>query len=206
MPKLTIVNTQGHNVGEIDLADAVFGAESKPYLHWEMVRNQLANRRAGTHATKTRTTVSGTTKKYLRQKGSGGARHGSRKAHIFVGGGVAHGPQPRDYSYQVPKKVARAALCSALSTRVAAGHCVVVDKFAFAQPKTKEALAIFGRLKAQKPLVVSATEDAGLHLSVRNLKDAKYIRAEGVNVFDVLKYDTLVLTVEAARALETRLG
>ena len=116
------------------------------------------------------------------------------------------GPQPRDYSYQVPKKVARAALCSALSTRVAAGHCVVVDKFAFAQPKTKEALAIFGRLKAQKPLVVSATEDAGLHLSVRNLKDAKYIRAEGVNVFDVLKYDTLVLTVEAARALENRLG
>lgn len=206
MPKVNIVNVQAQPVGEIELSDVVFGAEIKPYLHWEIVRNQLANRRAGTHSTKTRAIVHGTTKKALRQKGSGGARHGSKKAPIFRGGGVAHGPHPRDYSYKVPKQVRRAALCSALSTRVAAGHIVIVDNFGLATPKTKEAAAILARLNANKSLIVSATEDSGLHLSVRNLKSAKYIRAEGVNVYDVLKYDTLVLTVDAVKALEERLG
>lgn len=206
MAKVNIVNTQAQTVGEIELPDHVFGVEIKPYLHWEIVRNQLANRRAGTHSVKTRATVSGTTKKALRQKGSGGARHGSKKAPIYVGGGVAHGPHPRDYSYVVPKQVRRAALCSALSTRVAGGDIVVVDQFAFATPKTKEAAAILALLNASKALVVTDREEEGLHKSVRNLKGAKYIRAEGVNVYDVLKYKTLVLTVEAVKALEARLG
>ena len=206
MPKFSILNTQANAVGEIELSDAVFAAEIKPYLHWEIVRNQLSGRRAGTHSVKTRTTVSGTTKKALKQKGSGGARHGSKKAPIYVGGGVAHGPHPRNYSYTVPKKVRAAALRSALTTRASTGDLVVIDQFAFTAPKTKEALAILSRLGANKALVVTADEHANLHLSIRNMKTSKYIRAEGVNVFDVLKYDKLILTVDAAKALETRLA
>lgn len=206
MPKFSILNTQAQPVGEIELADAVFAAEVKPYLHWEIVRNQLASRRAGTHSVKTRATVSGTSKKALKQKGSGGARHGSTKAPIYVGGGVAHGPHPRNYAYTVPKKVRQAALRSALSTRAASGDLLVIDQFNFAQPKTKEAFAILGRLGAGKALIVTADEQKNLHLSVQNLQYAKYIRAEGVNVYDVLKYDKLVLTVDAAKALETRLA
>ncbi len=206
MPKISILNAQAQAVGEIELSDDVFAAEIKPHLHWEIVRNQLANRRAGTHSTKTRTTVHGTTKKALRQKGSGGARHGSRKAPIYVGGGVAHGPHPRDYSYTVPKQVRRAALCSALSTRLQGGALLVVDSFGLSAPKTKTAALVLGRLGANKALVVTGGEDANLHRSIRNLPSAKYIRAEGVNVYDVLKYDTLVLTVDAVQALHARLG
>lgn len=206
MPKFSILNTQAQPVGEIDLADAVFAAEMKPYLHWEIVRNQLAGRRAGTHSVKTRANVSGTTKKALKQKGSGGARHGSTKAPIYVGGGVAHGPHPRNYSYTVPKKVRAAALRSALTTRASAGDLLVIDAFGFQKPQTKEASLMLNRLGANKALIVTADEHANLHLSVRNLKTSKYIRAEGVNVFDVLKYDKLILTVDAAKALETRLA
>lgn len=206
MAKVNVLNADAQTVGEIDLNDDVFAVEVKPHLHWEVVRNQLANRRAGTHATKTRTTVSGTTKKALRQKGSGGARHGSKKAPIFVGGGIAHGPQPRDYSYTVPKQVRRAALCSALSTRAQSGDLLIVDKLPFDAPKTKRAAGILSKLGANKALVVTDVEEQNLHLSVRNLPKAKYIRAEGVNVFDVLKYDKLILTLDAVRALEARLG
>lgn len=204
--KVSIVNAQAQSVGEIELSDTVFAAEVKPHLHWEVVRNQLANRRAGTHSTKTRTTVSGTTKKALRQKGTGGSRHGSKKAPIYVGGGIAHGPHPRDYSYVMPKQVRRAALCSALSHRAQAGDLVVIDDFGLKTPRTQEAAATLVRLGTPKALVVTGVEHETLHKSVRNLKFAKYIRAEGVNVFDVLKYDKLVLTVEGARALEERLG
>lgn len=206
MPTVKIHNTNGEVVGELELSDAVFGAEVKPHLHWEIVKAQLAARRQGTHATKTRSHVSGTTKKVYRQKGTGNARHGSRKAPTFVGGGVSHGPQPRSYAYKVPKKVRRAALCSALSTRFANGELMVVDGFSFEAPKTRVAARTLAKLGASNSLVVSATEDAALHLSVRNLPTVKYIRAEGVNVYDVLKYDRLVLTVDSARALEARLG
>lgn len=206
MPTMTVVNTQAQPVGEIELSDEIFAAEVKPHLHWEVVKNQLANRRAGTHSTKTRTTVHGTSKKTYRQKGTGNARHGSRKSPIFVHGGIAHGPHPRDYSYKTPKKVRRAALCSALSLRLAQGELVVVDAFNMSSPKTKEAAATLSRLGASNALVVTRNEEGTLHLSLRNLQTAKYIRAEGVNVYDVLKYDRLVLTVDAAKALEERLG
>lgn len=206
MPKVNVLNTQAQTVGEIELADDVFAAEVKPHLHWEVVKNQLANRRAGTHSTKTRTTVHGSTKKTYRQKGTGNARHGSRKSPVFVHGGIAHGPHPRDYSYNVPKKVRRAALRSAISLRLAQGELVVVDQFALTTPKTKDVVGALARLNANKALVVTATEHGALHLSIRNVQTAKYIRAEGVNVYDVLKYDKLVLTVDAAKALEQRLG
>jgi large subunit ribosomal protein L4 len=205
MPKVNVLNEQAQSVGEIELADDVFAATIKPHLHWEVVRNQLANRRAGTHSTKTRTTVSGTTKKAVRQKGTGGARHGSRKSPVYVGGGVAHGPHPRDYSYVVPKQVRRAALCSAISTRFSGGDMLVIEDPSFEKARTSRAAKALNALGAHKALVVTGVENENLHLSVRNLRSAKYIRAEGLNVFDVLKYDKLVLTVEGARALEVRL-
>jgi large subunit ribosomal protein L4 len=206
MPKVNIVNTQAQTVGEIELADEIFAAEIKPHLHWEVVRNQLANRRAGTHSVKTRATVNGSTRKAYKQKGTGNARHGSSKSPIYVGGGIAHGPHPRDYSYVVPKKVRRSALRSVLSLRLSTGDLIVVDSWAPAGPKTKEAAATLTRFGSQKALVVTAAEVESLHKSIRNLQQAKYIRAEGVNVYDVLKYDKLVLTVDAAKALEERLS
>ena len=205
MPTVPILNTNAQSVGELELDEAVFGAEIKPHLHWEVVKYQLAKRRQGTHATKTRSHVRGSTKKIYRQKGTGNARHGARKAPIFRGGGVAHGPHPRDYSYTVPKKVRRAALCSALSTRAKGGDVIVLDTWSPAAPKTREAAATLRRLGADKALFVDATENKNLHLSIRNLPSAKYIRVEGVNVYDVLKYDKLVLTVDAAQALSERL-
>jgi large subunit ribosomal protein L4 len=205
MPKITVLNMRAEAVGEIDLADEVFAAEIKPHLHWEVVRNQLANRRAGTHDTKTRGEVCFSTRKIYRQKGTGRARHGSRKSTIFVGGGKSHTPHPRDYSYVLPKKVRRAALRSAISTRCQGGDLLLLDELRFEQPRTREAAALLGRLGLGKVLVVTREENGPAHLSLRNLPKAKYIRAEGVNVFDVLKYDKLLLTVDAARALEERL-
>ncbi|MCO4760740.1 MAG: 50S ribosomal protein L4 [Myxococcales bacterium] len=206
MASFKLYNQSAQEVGDIELTDAVFGAEVKPHLHWELVKMQRANRRAGTHSTKTRSEVKGSTKKIYRQKGTGNARHGARTAHIFVGGGVAHGPKPRDYSYTVPKKVRAAALRSALSTRAGSGDLIVVDGLSFDSPKTKEAASVLEKLGASNALVVVPTDDNNVHMSMRNLRSAKYIRAEGVNVYDILKYEKLVLTADAARALEARLG
>ncbi len=206
MATFKMYNQSAQEVGEIELTDEVFGAEIKPHLHWEVVKMQRANRRAGTHSTKTRAEVKGSTKKIYRQKGTGNARHGAKKAPIFVGGGVAHGPKPRDYSYTVPKKVRAAALRSAISTRAAGGDVIVLDGLNYDTPKTKAAAKLLSSLNASNALVVLPAEDGGVHKSFRNLPAAKYIRAEGVNVYDVLKYEKLVLTADAARALEQRLG
>ncbi len=206
MANVKVRNTSGEEVGELELGEEVFFAEIRPHLHWEVVRNQLANRRQGTHATKTRGQVIGTGAKAYRQKGTGRARHGNRKSNLFRGGGTAHGPHPRDYSYKVPKKVSRAALCSALSARATAGDLVVLDQWSPERPKTRDAAAVLNKLGLKNALIVAATQDDNLDLSLRNVRDVKYIRVEGVNVFDVLKHDKLVLTVDAARALEQRLG
>ena len=206
MANIKIRNIKGEEVGEIELGDDIFFAEVRPHLHWEVVRNQLANRRQGTHATKSRGMVKGTGAKAYRQKGTGNARHGNRKSNIFRGGGTAHGPHPRDYSYKVPKKVRRAALCSALSTRAGLGDLIILDQWSPDLAKTRDAAAVLNTLGLTNALVVAAGQDNNLDLSLRNIKNIKYIRAEGVNVFDVLKHEKLVLTVDAARALEQRLG
>jgi large subunit ribosomal protein L4 len=206
MPTVDIINMQGTKVGTLDLADTVFGVEVHEHLYWEVVKSQLACRRAGTHQTLTRTTVSGTTKKVYRQKGTGNARHGSQKGPTIRGGGVAHGPHPRSYFTEPPKKVRRAALRSALSGRLAEGALVVVDTFSMDEIKTSRANKVLDTLQLRNSLLVEATENRNLHLSVRNIPDVKYIRAEGVNVYDVLKYKNLVLTVDSARALEQRLA
>ena len=206
MPTLKIVNINGQEQGELELSDAVFAADIKPHLHWEVVKAQLANRRQGTHATKTRSMVRGSGMKIYRQKGTGRARHGDKKAPQFKGGGVAHGPQPRKYTHRVPSKVRAAALRSAISSRAKDQAIIVLDKWEMAAPKTRAAVGVLKKLGANKPLIVTDGENANVHLSLRNLPEAKYIRAEGVNVFDVLKHDQLILTVDGAKALEKRLS
>ncbi|TVR01180.1 MAG: 50S ribosomal protein L4 [Deltaproteobacteria bacterium] len=199
--KLDVYNIKREKVGDVDVSDEVFGTEVKPHLHHLIVRWQQAKKRAGTHAVLNRHVVNGTTKKQGRQKGSGRARHGSRKAPIFVGGGIAHGPQPRDYTFSVPKKVRRGALRSALSEKVAAGRLLVVNEMAFPAPRTRDAVTAFRELQVDRVLVVD-TENETLRLSVRNLPGSKYLRAEGVNVYDVLKHEFVLMTESALKALD----
>lgn len=197
---LDVVNLQNSKVGQVEVSDAVFGAEVKPHLHWEMVRYQMAKRRAGTHSTKTRSQVTGSTRKLYKQKGTGRARHGAVKAPIFVGGGVAHGPTPRDYTMRTPRKVRRGALVSLLSQLVRDGRLTVVDGWALETPRTKDALQVLAALGAPKTVVVDA-DNPSLQKSVRNLSTAKYLQIEGVNVYDLLKYEHLVITRDAIAQL-----
>lgn len=203
--KLDVYSTSGQVTGEIEVSDRIFAAEVKPHLFWEVVRWQEAKRHAGTHATKTRHTVSGTTQKAYRQKGTGRARHGSYKAPTFVGGGVAHGPQPRSYEFNVNKKARAAALRSALSMKVQEGKLRVLENFELSQIKTKEALKVLGALGAAKSLVIDDANER-LGLSVRNLQEHKYLDAAGLNVRDMLRYDMLILTKGALEKVHGRLG
>lgn len=193
---LDVVNIKNEKVGEIEVSDTVFGAEVKPHLHWEIVRYQQAKKRRGTHNTRTRGKVRGSTRKLYRQKGTGRARHGDIKAPIFVGGGVIFGPQPRDHSFNPPKKVRRGALISALSEKASNGRVIVVDSLDFDQPKTREAVDTLKTLGVESALVVDL-ENENLKLSVRNLPKSKFLRREGVNVYDLLRHDHVVITQDA---------
>lgn len=197
---LDVVNLQNSKVGQVEVSEAVFGAVIKPHLHWEMVRYQTAKRRAGTHATKTRSQVIGSTRKLHKQKGTGRARHGAVSAPIFVGGGVAHGPSPRDYTMRTPRKVRRGALVSLLSQFVRDGRVTVVDGWALDAPRTKEASLALAALGASRTVIVDA-DNSNLHKSVRNLSTAKYLQVAGVNVYDLLKYRHLVITRDAIAQL-----
>src|SRR5882757_7591062 len=202
--QIDIVNVQGKKVGSADLADAVFGAEVKEYLLWELVKAQQAAKRAGTHSTKTRANVRGGGKKPYKQKGTGNARQGSTRAPNHVGGGKVFGPHPRDYSYTVPKKVKRAALASALSLRAKEKKIIIVDKFSFDAPKTKQMAGIFKALGLAKALVVDEKGNANLFKSVRNLAKAKVLAPEGLNVFDILNHSDLVIAAGALKNVEKR--
>ena len=202
---LDVVNLKNEKVGQVEVSDAIFGADIKPHLHWEMVRYQMARRRAGTHSTKTRGEIAGSTRKLYKQKGTGRARHGGIKAPVFVGGGTVFGPKPRDYSIKLPKKVRRGALVSALSQKIADGRVVVVDGFAMDAPRTKAASGALATIASNRSLVVDV-DNLNLNLSVRNLPRSKYVRAEGVNVYDLLKHDHLVITRDAITALNGALS
>lgn len=195
-------------VGTVDLPDAIFGVEVKTALLWEQVRAQRASRRRGTHATKDRAQVSGTGAKPFRQKGTGNARQGSRRAPQFVGGGVAMGPRPRLYKYRLPRSARRAALKSALSARAKEKNVFVIDKFDCFHdaPRTKEIAAFLGRLGSKSALIVDVAGNGNdnLRLSVRNLPKAKYIAADGLNVYDILDYEKLVLTRAALEPIIER--
>jgi len=206
MATVDVYNMKREKVGSLDLADEVFGAEIKEHLFWEVVKAQLASRRQGTASAKERSAVSGSSKKLYKQKGTGRARHGSIRAPIYVGGGQAHPPRPRDWGYRPPLKVRVGALRSALSKFVKEGRLVVVDRFDLPEIKTKGLLSALDALKAEKKtLVVDHRANENLVLSIRNCKEHQYLPPEGVNVYDLLRHDTLVLSKEAVKALEQRL-
>jgi large subunit ribosomal protein L4 len=215
MATIDVFNMKHEKVGSIELSDEVFATEVKEHLFYEVVKAQLASRRQGTAAAKNRSAVSGSTKKLYKQKGTGRARHGSIRAPIYVGGGRAHPPQPRDWSYRPPKQVRAGALRSALSKFAKEGRLVVVDRFELPEVKTKGLLAALGTLgvsaasaaganKAKKALVVDNVDNENLRLSIRNCKEHQFLPPEGVNVYDLLRHDTLVLSKDAAKALEQR--
>lgn len=203
MPKVALYNVSGAQVGEIELADTVFGIEPNKHVLNEAVLMQRASLRAGTHKTKGRSEVRGGGRKPWRQKGTGRARHGSIRAPQWKGGGVVFGPTPRSYAYKLPKKVRRLAIKSALSSKVIDNEIIVLDALNVAAPKTKEMKAILDNLKVdRKALVVTAEFDDNVALSVRNLPNAKFVPAEGINVLDVLGYDKLIITKDAAKKVE----
>ena len=200
-----IVNHANEEVGKVSLDEGIFATEVNDALLWETVRMQLANRRQGTHAVKNRSLVRGGGRKMWRQKGTGRARVGTRNSPLWRGGGVAFGPSPRDYSYSMPKKKKRAALRSALAAKARDGELVVVRDLGLEEIKTK---ALAERLKAlgvENGLVVIPAKDEVIEKSARNLPKVKVLRVEGLNVYDVLKYDKLVLLESVVEKLEERL-
>jgi large subunit ribosomal protein L4 len=205
MPTLDVLNQSGEKVGQIELADAVFAAPVKEHLLWEVVKAQLATRRKGSASTKPRWAVKGSTRKLYRQKGTGRARHGAVRASTFVGGGAAHGPRPRSYAYRPPKKVRRSALCSAISLRVGEKKLLVLQDLNLAEIKTKKMAQLLEQLGVVRGLIVDDKGNLTLIKSVRNLPSSKYLAPEGLNVYDVLRYETLVMTAPAAKQIEGRL-
>lgn len=203
--KTDVRNLDGQKVGEIDLAEAVFGVEVKEGLLWEVVKAQRAKQRAGTHSTLRRDEVRGGGRKPFKQKGTGNARQGSTRAPQFVGGGSVFGPKPRDYEYPVPKKVRAGALRIALSLKAKEAKLVVIDDMALPAAKTKRMVAALQALGIRSALLVDDKGNTNLALSVRNIPKAKFIATEGVNVYDVLNHDSLVVTLATLKALETRL-
>jgi large subunit ribosomal protein L4 len=205
MATFDVFNMKREKVGSIDLADEVFGVEVKEHLFYEVVKAQLASKRQGSRAAKNRAAVSGSTKKLYKQKGTGRARHGSIRAPVYVGGGQAHPPRPQDWSYEPPRRVRAQALSSALTKFGKEGRLLVVDRFDLAEIKTKRVLEALGALKAQeRTLVVDSGENQKLKLSIRNCKSHQFLPPEGLNVYDLLRHDTLILSREAAKKLEER--
>jgi large subunit ribosomal protein L4 len=206
MAKVSVYNLEKKPVGELELSDAVFGAEVNEALIYDVLKAQLASRRAGTAKVKVRPEVSGSTRKLYRQKGTGAARHGGIRASHYVGGGKAHGPQPRDYGYRPPRKMRAGALASALSLKLKQGQLIVVDAFELADIKTKKLADILKVLQVSNSLIVDGGANENLKLSVRNMTRSQFLPPEGVNLYDVLRHENLILTKEAANQLQNRLA
>jgi large subunit ribosomal protein L4 len=205
MATFDVFNMKREKVGSIDLSDEVFATEVREHLFYEVVKAQLASKRQGTQCAKNRSAVSGSSKKLFKQKGTGRARHGSIRAPLFVGGGRAHPPRPRDWSYEPPRRVRALALTAALSKFGKEGRLLVVDRFELAEIKTKKLVEALDTLKAaHKTLVVDSSENEKLRRSIHNCKDHQFLPPEGVNVYDLLRHDTLILSKDAAKALESR--
>ena len=202
MAKIAVFDMNREQVSERELADEVFNADVKGYLLHDMVRYQLAARRQGNAKTKSRGEVRGGGKKPFRQKGTGNARQGTPTSPIQVGGGVAFGPSPRDYTFKLNRKVKQSALRSALSVRYKDECMTVVNAFDLEQISTKAFAAVLDRFELKKALIVVDGENHKLELSARNLPFVKVLRAEGVNVYDILKYPNLVMTEAAIDQIE----
>lgn len=203
MPKVNVYNILGEQVEEIDLKDDVFGVEVNEHILYEVVKNQLANKRQGTQSVKTRAEVRGGGKKPWRQKGTGRARQGSIRAPHWVGGGVSFAPKPRDYSYKVPKKVKRLAIKSALSSKVLNDEIIVLDELSLDEPKTKEMSKILSNIKAgKKALIVMDKKDMNVIKSARNIPNVQVAFVNTLNVYDILNFDSFIITKDAVRKVE----
>jgi large subunit ribosomal protein L4 len=206
MAKADVFNIQGQKVGEVELSDSVWTADIKPYLMHDVVVMQLANRRRGTASTKTRGQVRGGGKKPWRQKGTGRARAGSSTSPVWVGGGTVFGPKPKEYHVSVPKKARKAALRSALSSRYADAAVKVIDKLDLGTISTKNFAGVMKTLSLSKPLVVVHGKDEVLEKSARNIPYTKVLRVEGLNVYDVIRHEQFVVTVDALARIEEALS
>ena len=207
MPTVKVRNIKNEEVGEVELSDVVFGAPlNEPLIH-AAVRNFMANARQGTSATKTRGDVSGAGRKLWKQKGTGRARIASLRSPLWKGGGNVHGPQPRDWSYNMPKKMRQGALRSALSERVREGKVVLIDGWALDKPKTKDFIASLAKLGLEgKTLIVDSLDNDNLMLSTRNVRSAKVVNSFGLNIYDLLYHERLVISEAAVKELEQLLG
>ncbi len=205
--KVDVLNTKGEKVRTVDLPPEIFEAPIRTELMHQALMRQLANARLGTHNTKGRGEVAGGGRKPWRQKGTGRARQGSTRAPQWRGGGKVHTPKPRDYTLSMPRKMRRAALCSALSAKAAQSAIVVLDELKMEQPKTKEMAGILrGLVGDESALIILAERDEAVEKSVRNLPEAKALRAGYLNIRDLLGFDRLVMPLGALDALRTHLG
>ena len=205
MPKLKIKNLENKEVGELDLSDRIFGAEIKEHLFHEVVRMQLNRKRSGTACTKERNAVAGGGAKPYRQKGTGRARQGSLTAPNHVGGGIVFGPRPRSYDFSPPKKVRRGAMMSALSLFVKEERLTVVEDFELSEIKSKGLSDVLGKLGVTSGLLIDFKDNEKLKLSARNLERHQFLPPEGLNVYDILKHDQLVMSKRAILEVEKRL-
>ncbi|MEK6304351.1 MAG: 50S ribosomal protein L4 [Acidobacteriota bacterium] len=206
MPVVKVKNLKNEEVGELELSDEVFGAPLNKPLIYEAVKNYLANQRAGTSATKTRGDVSGSGKKLWKQKGTGRARIASIRSPLWKGGGNVHGPQPRDWSYRVPKKMRRGAIKSVLSERLREGGLVIVENFELQTHKTRDFAATLASLGLDKHTLIIDSVNANLALSSRNLREVTCVSPSSVNVYDLLTHEHLAVSREAAAQLDKQLS
>ncbi len=206
MAAVDVLNSAGNKVSEAELIDEIFNIPVKTSVLHEVVRSQLAAKREGTAASKTRAMVKGSTKKLFRQKGTGNARAGSVKSPLRKGGGVIFGPSPRSYAYKVPKKVRRLALKMALSCKLSDNTLYVIDDIKLEEVKTKVLSEVLATLNLQDLLIVSDSEDMNLALSSRNIPDIKVIKTAGLNVYDILKFKNLLLVESTIKNIEGRLS
>jgi large subunit ribosomal protein L4 len=204
MTVLDVYNINKEKVSQVEVDERIFDAELKEHLFYEIVRAQLASRRSGTASTKTRGEVSGGGRKPWKQKGTGRARSGSSRSPVWRGGGVAFGPKPRDYSYAVPKKVKRLALCSALTKKCKEDKLMIFDKFELSDIKTKVFKSIMDRLGSQRVLIID-DDNRNLCLSSRNVPNVKVLSPQGLNLYDVLYHDGLYITLPCLEKIQRRL-
>ena len=202
MANVSVYNIEGKEVGTIDLNDAVFGVEVNEHLVHMAVVSQLANNRQGTQKAKTRSEVSGGGRKPWRQKGTGHARQGSTRAPQWTGGGVVFAPTPRDYSFKMNKKEKRAALKSALTSRVAENKFIVIDELKFDEIKTKKFQEVLNNLNVNKALVVLEDDNKNVEISAKNIANVKTAKTNTINVFDILKYNTVITTKACVATIE----
>jgi len=205
MPKVKVHNLSGKAVGELELSDTVFDAIVNESVLYDVLKAQLATKRKGAASAQTRAEVTATKRKMYKQKGTGNARHGSRRAPIFVGGGTVHGPKPRDFGYRPPRKMRLGALKGALSLKLREGQLRVVEDFELAEIKTKKLVEVLGKLEVNGgALIVDGKDNDKLRLSARNLQNHSVLPPEGVNLYDLLRHEHVVLTKGAVEALEAR--